>query len=184
MVSLLTIDALDQREEHLLLAAECDNGDVLDEEAIRRLLELPARSGRQLLWDGNGTLDRHVEQRRAAITRDIQRRNLEFFEAETEKLESWSDDLKNGLEREIKELDRQIREVRRTTKAALTLDEKLSGQRLIKSLESQRTQKRRSLFDAHDQVDAQREQLIAAIEGKLAQGESLRRLFTIRWELE
>ena len=40
---------------------------------------------------------------------------------------------------------------------------------MIKALEAQRNQKRRSLFDAHDQVDAQREELIAAIEGKLAQ---------------
>ncbi len=45
-------------------------------------------------------------------------------------------------------------------------------------------QKRRSLFDAHDQVDAQRGELIDAIQGKLSQGEALTRLFTIRWRLE
>jgi hypothetical protein len=67
---------------------------------------------------------------------------------------------------------------------ALTLEEKLAGQRLIKTLEGQRNQKRRSLFDAHDEVDAQRETLIASIEGKLAQKEALQRLFTIRWRLE
>jgi len=50
-------------------------------------------------------------------------------------------------------------------------------------LEAQRAQKRRSLFDAQDQVDKQREELIATIEGKLTQRSGLQKLFTIRWRL-
>ncbi len=40
----------------------------------------------------------------------ISERNGKYFEAEAEKLDSWADDLKVALEREIKEMDRQIRE--------------------------------------------------------------------------
>jgi adenine-specific DNA-methyltransferase len=182
--SLLTIDALDQTEDHLILAAEVDNGESLDEEAIRRLLELPGRTERELPTAPNGTVDILTERRRVAITQEAAGRNLAFFAAETEKLDAWADDLKAGLEREIKDLDRQIREARKQSKSALTLDEKLAGQRAIKALEAQRNQKRRSLFDAHDQVDAQRDALITAIEAKLSQKESLTRLFSIRWRLE
>ena len=46
-----------------------------------------------------------------------------------------------------------------------------------------RNQKRRSLFDAQDQVDRQREALIAAIEGKLAQWTNLDTIFAVRWSL-
>jgi adenine-specific DNA-methyltransferase len=91
--------------------------------------------------------------------------------------------LKVGLEREIKELDRQIKEARRAATAALTLEEKLAGQKQIKALEAQRSQKRRALFDAQDEIDRQREQLISDIEGKLQQRVSLTRLFSIRWRL-
>ena len=35
---------------------------------------------------------------------------MSFFAQETEKLDSWADDLNVGLEREIKELDRKIKE--------------------------------------------------------------------------
>ncbi|EGQ60570.1 helicase, SNF2 family, putative, partial [Acidithiobacillus sp. GGI-221] len=66
---------------------------------------------------------------------------------------------------------------------ALTLEEKLAGQKQIKALEAQRNQKRRSLFDAQDQVDRQREELIAQIEGKLNQHATDEKLFALRWSL-
>jgi hypothetical protein len=87
------------------------------------------------------------------------------------------------LEREIKDLDRQLKEARRATTTALTLEEKLAGQKQIKALDSQRNDKRRSLFEAQDKVDQDREELIARIEGKLTQKSSLQQAFTIRWSL-
>jgi len=74
-----------------------------------------------------------------------------------------------------------IKEARRAATTALTLEEKLAGQKQIKALESQRNEKRRSLFEAQDKVDQQREELIANIEGKLIQRTSLKELFTLRW---
>ncbi len=88
-----------------------------------------------------------------------------------------------GLEREIKEIDRQIKEARRASTVALTLEEKLAGQKQVKALEAQRNEKRRSLFDAQDKVDQQREELIRNIEGKLTQKAVLDNLFVIRWRL-
>jgi adenine-specific DNA-methyltransferase len=80
-------------------------------------------------------------------------------------------------------LDWRIEEARRSATTALTLEEKLAGQKQIKTLESQRNQKRRTLFDAQDEVDRQRDELIARIEGKLTQVTQLERLFVIRWSL-
>ncbi|MBY0498583.1 MAG: hypothetical protein K2P74_03050, partial [Nitrosomonas sp.] len=79
--------------------------------------------------------------------------------------------------------DRQIKEARRTAVTAPTLEEKLSGQKLIKSLETHRNLKRRSLFDAQDQVDRQREELISVIEGKMNQSTRSEQLFLVRWVL-
>jgi hypothetical protein len=66
---------------------------------------------------------------------------------------------------------------------ALTLEEKLAGQKEIKALESQRNAKRRTLFDAQDEIGSRREQLIAEIEGKLQQMTGLTELFSIAWTL-
>lgn len=49
--------------------------------------------------------------------------------------------------------------------------------------ESQRNTKRRALFDAQDEIDRRREQLIAEIESKPQQRVSQKMLFSIRWSL-
>jgi adenine-specific DNA-methyltransferase len=121
--------------------------------------------------------------RQEAILQSVSQRNAAFFEAEANKLDGWAEDLKVGLEREIKELDRQIREARRAATAAPTLPEKLEAQKYVKSLEAHRNTRRRALFDAQDDIDRHREQLIADIEGKLGQKTTLQELFSIRWKI-
>ncbi len=184
-LSRFTVESLDQPEDYLIFAAVADSGSQLDDEATRRLFTLPGHLIADAVGAGGppGGLVAITAERREVIQRTISERNARFFEIEADKLEGWADDLKLGLEREIKELDRQIKEARRSATAALTLEEKLAGQKRIRELEKQRNDQRKSLFDAQDQVDRQRDELIAQIEGKLIQRAILGALFTIRWRL-
>ena len=129
-------------------------------------------------------LGRLADERAAAIRRGISARNAAIFEAEADKLDGWADDLKLGLEREIKDLDRQIKDARRAATVAASLEEKLAAQKTMKALEGTRNQRRRSLFDAQDAIDAKRGELIARIEAKLAQSVTSEPLFTIAWTIE
>lgn len=72
----------------------------------------------------------------------IDKRNGEFFDEEVLKLDRWSEDIKQGLEREIKEIDKQIREARKTSVLAQSLQDKLEAQKVIKALEKMRNNKR------------------------------------------
>lgn len=179
-----SVESLDAAEDHLIVVAITDTGEALDEDAARRLLTLPGEIARQGVSLDETRLSEIAAERQTAIQRDVSARNSRFFEAEAEKLEGWADDLKVGLEREIKELDRQIKEARRTATLAMTLEDKLAAQRQIKALEAQRNQKRRSLFEAQDRIDAQRDAMIANIEGRLQQSVNLTRLFLLRWQLD
>jgi len=182
----LAIEALDQAEDHLVLAAIEDGGRELEEEMAHRLFSLPGKVGRggaPLLVPSTERLQAILDARCRNLKTEVERRNAGFFEEESAKLYAWADDLKIALEREIKELDKQIKEARRAATAALTLEEKLAGQRRVKALEGQRSQKRRALFEAQDQVDQQSDQLIAKIEGKLEQGVRRQELFVLRWRL-
>ena len=59
----------------------------------------------------------------------------------------------------------------------------LAGQKRVKALEQQRNAKRRALFDAQDEIDHQRERLVAEIEGKLQQKAQLQEMFLLKWRL-
>jgi len=181
--ALLSVDALGQSEDHLLLAALSDDGEMLSDEASSRLLTIGAAIGVDTAVPNHiePELSDQLAVQQDRIRRGISERNARFFEMEAEKLDGWADDLKVGLERELKELDRQIKEARRAATVALTLEEKLAGQKAVKALETERSTKRRSLFDAQDKIDEQRTELIAQIEGKLEQKINVQPLFTIRW---
>jgi hypothetical protein len=184
-LSLLSVESLDQAEDYLLFAAVTDGGQMLDEYMAKRMFTLPASTA-SLDEGPKGPIrvfEDQINRQRHTIEGAISLRNAQYYQVEAAKLDGWADDIKLGLERDIKEIDRQIKEARRAATLALTLEEKLSGQKQLKSLESLRNQKRRSLFDAQDEVDRQRERLITQIEGKLEQKSNLQPLFTIGWRL-
>ncbi len=183
--SLLSVDSFDRREDHVILVAKVDGGGLVDAGALPRLLRLPAVvvGDADIGQDIESALRSAVQRRRADIELGISERNARFFEEESTKLEGWADDLKLALERELKELDKKIKEVRRSASAAMTLEEKLAVQKDVRTLESQRNEKRKRLFDAQGDVDRRRGELIEQVEAKLRQQTTFEELFTIRWSL-
>ncbi len=180
----LSIESMEQAEDHVLVAAVVDDGTLLDAELARKFFSLAAsRFEERPPGEPDPRLVAEIDQQQATIRRTISERNGRLFEEEAAKLDGWADDLKVGLEREIKELDRLLKEARRTASVGLTLEEKLAGQRNVKDLEAKRNAKRKSLFAAQDEIEARRDELIRQVEGKLEQKVSIETLFAVRWRL-
>ena len=185
-LKLIEVDALGNQEQHLLVTAITSDGITLLEDDPRELLRLPAvaQPPSLLSSSANSALSSDVEARKTELLREINQRNLGYFEQEVQKLDAWADDLKLGLEQEIKEIDRQIKEVRSTAATAPTLEEKLSWQKKQRELEGKRSKLRRDLFSRQDEVEAQRNGLIGQLELQLQQQVEEHMLFTIEWELK
>jgi hypothetical protein len=183
-LSVLTVHAMGTAEDHLLLAAVDGHGQPLPAEDADKLLRLPATSELpDLLSHAPPQLQVTLESQRRSTLAAINQRNLGYFEAEVQKLDAWADDLKSGLETAVKELDRDIKEVRRTAAVAATLEEKLHWQKKQKELEDKRSQLRRRIFDRQDEIDLQRSTLIQELEGRLSQEVQEVEVFALAWEL-
>ena len=183
-VKLITVDALGQQEQQMVVAATTAEGVVLAEDDPEKLLRFPAQMQSAALFSaGNDVLSSDMEARKQRLLREINQRNLGYFEQEVEKLDAWADDLKLGIEQEIKAIDVEIKQVRRTAATSPTLEEKLAHQKRQRELESKRSKLRRELFARQDEVEAQRNDLIAQLEVQLQQQVHEQSLFTIEWEL-
>ncbi len=184
-LKLVSVEALGNQEQHLIVAASTSDGHALAEDDPEKLLRLPARSQSAGLFStADMALANDVEARKIALLREINQRNLGYFDQEVQKLDSWADDLKLGLEQEIKAIDVEIKEVRRTAATSPTLEEKLAHQKRQRELESKRSKLRRELFARQDEVEAQRNSLISQLEVQLHQQVEERTLFTVEWELK
>jgi superfamily II DNA or RNA helicase len=211
-VQLLRVHALGATEE-FLLAASVTAGQVLDAELTDKLLALPGRATplpRAEMTElsvaseptlrtysaGQPTLDfaaayvalpavlqQELSRQRAAVINNVEQRNLALFSDETEKLDAWADDLKVALEREIKELDRSIKETRTRGKSAPTLAEKLAAQRDQRELERLRDGKRRELFARQDEIQGRRDRLIEELEAQLDQHVTEHGVLCCEWTL-
>ncbi|MHB1344943.1 MAG: SNF2-related protein [Thermoleophilia bacterium] len=180
-VSKLTVSAV-EIDEFLIFAGRTDQEQPLDEDICRKLLSIPAEVESHAADVPSVAALREVEV--SARLGEIDTRNARFFDEEVLKLDRWSEDLKLSLEHEIKELDKQIRELRRAAVLAQSLQDKLTHQKQLRDLEGRRNSKRRELFDAQDAIDQQRGDLIGKIEKQLKHRSETRPLFTIRWRLQ
>lgn len=184
LVSKLSVESMDQAEDALLAAAISDDGRLVPDDVACKFFSLKSIGVQPIeAFEPDSRLTAEIDRLHTDERRKISERNGRLFEEEASKLDGWAEDLKVGLERELKDLDRQLKETRRAATAALTLEEKLAGQKQVKNLEAIRNAKRKSLFSAQDEIEDRRSRLIEAVEAKLKQNVQLRTILKIRWRV-
>ncbi|MCC6543849.1 MAG: DEAD/DEAH box helicase family protein [Nitrospirae bacterium] len=184
-VSDLTIESF-EIENDILFCGMTDDGMALDVEQCQRFFSLPATI-KPIQGEISGDVMRTLEVLAGKQQEDILQRNVGrnagFFDSEIEKLDKWAEDVKNSLEIELKELDKEIKTRKTESRKILKLEEKVAAQREIKEMEKKRNTLRQNLYQAQDEVDSKKENLISEIEARLKQKISRDVMFTIRWRL-
>jgi ERCC4-related helicase len=171
-----------ETDEALVFSAHLDDGTEVDHELCGKLLSLDGAVGDAVDAASDGLAPIRETRIREVVT-DVEHRNARHFDEEVLKLDRWAEDLKFGLEKEIKDLDKEMKEIRRAAALTQALADKLEAQKTLKGLDEKRKKKRRDLFDAQDAIDQRRDGLITEIEKQLEQKISIQPLFTIRWSL-
>lgn len=183
-VEKITIDSFEQ-EDHLVIACLKQDGSLVYPDIAERMLSFPAEKlGTEVIENNiQEVLHEKISEMQNEIVADSAERNSKFFDEEMDKLDNWADDMKLGLEKEISDLDQEIRLRKSEAKKIIRLDEKVSAQREIKELEKKRIEKRQNLYEAQDEIDDKKDMLLDKIEKMLKQKVSRDNLFTIKWRL-
>ncbi len=185
-VEQLTIDSF-EKEDILLHACITDNGEPVPPDIAEYMLRLPGCESRDAINrvrpEIAASLADIITSQRVEIAAANAERNNNFFEEEMEKLDNWADDVKSGLEKELRDLDAEIKLRKSESKKTSRLDEKVRLQRLIKDLEKRRSEKRLNLYQAQDEVDEKKETLLAKVEAMLAQKIEQTELITFHWRI-
>jgi len=184
MLTLFSVDSLDQAEDHLIFAAATDSGQALDEAQAQRLLSLPGKTREQLpMNETPASLGEMTRASQESLLKEISARNSQFFEAELRKLDGWADDQIASSEKALKDVKRIVRDLRNQFSKAADLSEQARLQDEIAELERRKRRLRQDIFDVEDRILAQRDELVSTIRRKLEQSVTSQSLFSLRWSL-
>ncbi|MCC7439963.1 MAG: hypothetical protein IT211_15875 [Armatimonadetes bacterium] len=193
----LTVASLDQEEDHILRAILCDDGTQLHPDCCDKLFlvegaviqgaavaetpEATAPAGGAAPVAIAQQLQTLLAAQQQQVLQEIEQRNTKFYEDESQKLERWAEDRKQGLEIALRDLDVKIKEAKNQKRGGGTLAEKLEAERAVKTLEVERARQRRAIFVAQDEIEEQRDQFIDQIAARLQQTTQCNGLMLVRW---
>jgi ERCC4-related helicase len=170
-------------EEHLLLAAQTTTGQVLSSREVEQLLNVPAHiehlESPDLTIDLSPRFSTLLEEKQIETEEKLQR----YFEQENAKLERWAEDRRRALEITVKELDAEIRDMKRAARSIANLQEKIDARRKIKLKETERDNAMLEYQMAKKKIEADEDQLLDDIEAKLQPKHELEDIFCVSWTL-
>ena len=192
---MLSIDKLSydglSHEEHLIFTVITitdititEDGTAMDEEIINSMLELPA----EIIGDCPAETPELIklrEQRLGTQQAQIEEANKNFYLDECDKLDAYSEDLKEGLQIKYKELSKLIKEKERECRASthLPLDRIIAMKDEINKLKAKRKQMQLEIYQQEDEIDKQRNELQDKIRQKLNGTTNISHIMTISFEV-
>tara|TARA_Y100000768_G_C23990285_1_gene692009 strand:+ start:2370 stop:5351 length:2982 start_codon:yes stop_codon:yes gene_type:complete len=185
LISQLYAESLDHSEE-LVWTCVDENGDEVSDEIAKSLFKLNGKvttSSIDLDTAVSELIQKIKKSKTQQYLKRIEERNNQFFVDESEKLDKWSEDVKEGLEIEIKNLDKEIKKKKKEAKTISVLEEKVKAQRSIKGMEKKRNDMRRKLFEEQDRIEEEKEKLIEEIEQRMKLNYKENEIAKLKWKL-
>ena len=173
-------------EEFLLLTAYTKTGESLSPDLCMKLFSLPATvTGAS---PTNEAAERVLVQNIAVLKdnelQELAVRNSKIFDSEMEKYDKWAEDCKRSLEKEIGDLDNEIKLRKMEARKMIDLESKISEQRKVKKLEKLRNEKRQTLYSEQDAINDRKDELLDKVQAQLSKTTTQEHLFSIEWELK
>ncbi len=182
VVRKLSISGIDS-QDHILVAARTEDGRAIDPQAALRLFELPAKKSGSDGASATSDLQPDLERRSAEILQALAARQSSWFDDEMGKLDSWAEDKRTGLKLDLKELDDDLKVLKKEIRQTGNLPDKLALQRKARELEGKRDKAWRAYDEAAKEIEVEKDSLLDRVEEQLVQDVATEELFTIKFEI-
>jgi ATP-dependent exoDNAse (exonuclease V) beta subunit/ERCC4-related helicase len=177
-------ETVDRKEAALIVSALDDAGATLPEDLATRLFSLDASVDDAATGDPPKALDALEKERCRFVQEDLGRRSQRYLDEEELKLDARVEDIRLSLESEVKSLDKEAATLKKASKQAKTLDEKIDLQKKMRRVEDARDAKHRQLYEELGRYRRDRDDYIQRIERQLkTRPETITAVFTLRWTL-
>ena len=172
-----------QDEDHIVLTAISQDGQELSSELAQRLMGIVATAGNTIHDVPQTEMSRFYDVRKDALTTQISERNDKMLKDEIARVEAWADDKELTIEREIKQLKAKKKEKQRMLTKVDSLNEKLDLEKELKQVTNELKRKRAEQDDLDEEIEQQRDEMIARLRQYLNQQISDKELFFIHFTL-
>ena len=182
-----------ETEDHIIVAAMTADGETLTSDQALRLFNLPgkvvnvaeasSRRSNAETATGSDNIEETYTQLRQEIITDIADRNGKFFDEEMDKLDRWASDKRTSQREKLKEYDVQIADMKKESRTARNLQEKIEIRKKVRKLEAKREEAWKDYDVASKDIENQKDTLIDKVEDRLQQGTNETTLFKIQWSL-
>ncbi len=186
---ILSIDKLSYdgigEEEHLVFTVKCDDGTVLDEDLVNNMLELQGNVVGPCPIETNEFIN--IRQELLNLKQQqVEENNKIYYLEECDKLDAYSEDLKEGLKRELKELKKAINEKNKEFRAStnLPLADMLAMKDEIEKMKKKRKTMERDINKREDEIDEMNDRLQAEIREKLKGNSTITHIMTIGFRIK
>jgi superfamily II DNA/RNA helicase len=172
-------------EEHdtLILTGITKEGKVLSENSVRDLFNLSLGTGKFLKLNLEDVEHQHQKNKKHKLDY-LEKTDAAFMQREFTKFEHWADDKIRALEIELKDERLKLRELEREQhKENILAEELIELQEKISKIKRKYNRLRQEIYDREDEINIQRDEMIAEAKGKLTRSIQEEELFTVSFEI-
>lgn len=173
-------------EQYLLFNAYQNDGTALSQEYCEKLF-LNGGFETQTATISSAIRDRlqnDIAQHSTAKLKEIDARNLKFFQQEETRIYQWEHDVIDGIEDEISTLKKNIMVAERDARNAQSVAEKLTLEKKVEEMKRKRRRLRNDLEDREEEVSQQRKRMITELEQRMVKATETQNLFVIRFKVK
>jgi ERCC4-related helicase len=182
-ISNITVFSDIEQHDMLVLTAVDDNNIPISEQALMNMMNLSAQTEAPHKINSE-EIEKHHQYIKKEKLEQIEKADTAYLQREFTKFERWADDKIRSIEEDLKEERKKLKELEQEQhKANILAEELVELQEKIAKVKRKYNKLRQEIYDREDEINGQRDEMIAEAKSKLTRTIKEEELFTISFEI-